>query len=289
MTYDYPGKPRPSGTPQWANFGRTPTRKRFPMDELPSPMLEGAQVPSAFGPPTTANSAIAGQPYTPAPTANPWGDNSWFDKMNENPTYYSEWAPYIDLAKLWKAGDQGIRDIYGSMPQYTSARLSAINALGPGGAQGLVNAYRGRAMGAAGEAGRQNAATLRSMGITGQDAAAALDARNRASDATNDYDADINSPEKQAQRFMQMMQLSDPETVAPIMKLIQSLFGQSMVRTNQNNADHAARAQSSGLGGIVGNLLGAATGGGFGSLASIFGNRGGGDNVSGYLGHGINL
>lgn len=249
------GNPATGGTPQWARLSRTPTQN------TPAP--------------------------TPAPTANPWGDNSWFDKMNENPTYYSEWAPYIDLAKLWKAGDQGIRDIYGSMPQYTSARLSAINALGPGGAQGLVNAYRGRAMGAAGESGRQNAAYLRSQGITGQDAAAGLDARNRAADATNSYDANINSPEGQAQRFMQMMQLSDPETAAPIMKLIQSLFGQSAARTQQNNAEHAQRAQSSGLGGILGNVLGMATGGGFGSLASIFGNRDGGGTGGTHVGHGV--
>ena len=242
MNYGNPATSNLKGTPSWANFGRAPQQN------TPAP--------------------------APAPTVNPWGDNPWFSQMDSNPTNYSEWQPYIDLAKLRNAGDQGIRDIYGSMPQYTSARLGAINALSPGGVQGVVDAVRSRAMAGANESGRQSAAMLRSMGIEGQDASSMLDARNRAADATNTYDANANSPEGQAQRLMQIMGLSSPEAAAPIMQLINSLFGGANAKTQQNDAAHAQRASQRGFGGILGQVLGMATGGG-GGFGSLFGGGGG--------------
>lgn len=217
-----------NGTPTWAKFGRAPTAPT----PTPIPTPVQATQPSGFM----------------------GGDGEW------NWARFAEWAPYGILGNMGDMANRGLANMRSSQDTYDASRLNAINALSPGGTQALIDAFRQRAMAGANDQGRQTDAMLRSQGITGQGASSMLDAQNRAADATNSYDANLNSPEGQAQRFMQMMGLSSPEAAAPIMQLIQSLFGQASGRVQQNNAEHAQRASQSGLGGILGQFAGIASG-----------------------------
>lgn len=213
-----------------------------------------------------------------APTQLPQPSSGWMFDTNGATDFgrWSEWAPYILQSQLQGGAQQGIRDLYASLPVYGAARNRAIQALSPGGEDALIQSFMQKAFGGADELGRRNAAALRASGVQGQDAAAALDARNRAADATNDFSGQLYSPEGQAERAQQVMGLSSPEAAFPLLKLIMMLDPSIQQRVGSNNAEHAARA-SSGLGGIIGNIAGMLTGGGFGNL---FGRGGGGGGTS---------
>lgn len=184
----------------------------------------------------------------------------------------AEWLPYYIQGQMGGLANSAVDNLYGADAGYQNARRGAINALSPGNAQNLIDIFRRRQMASAMDTGRQNAAMLRAQGITGADAGAMLDAQNRAADATNDYSAQINDPAAIAERLQAIMGLESPQAVAPILQLIMSLNGAVQDKVGMNDAKHAASA-SSGLGGIFGNILGMATGGGFGNLANIFGRR----------------
>lgn len=220
----------------------------------------------------------------PAPT-NPYQfqDNLGLGGPSEgwNFTNTAEWLPYGIQSQLGGLASHGIGQLYGAQQGYDNARQGAITSLDPSNIESLVAQFGRQAQARAGDQGRSSAAILRSRGIMGADASSALDAQNQAADATNDYSAQANSPEAMAQRFMQMMQLQDPETVAPILKLIMSLDPSIQNRVNSNNQLHQQSA-GSGLGGILGQLLGMASGGGFGNLAGMFGGGGGGGDAQSY-------
>jgi hypothetical protein len=183
---------------------------------------------------------------------------------------FGEWSPYMILGQLGGAASRGVENIYDSMGTYDAARRRGINALTPGGTAALVSQMGNRNMAGATDIGRRNAAMLRSQGIQGADASAMLDARNRAADNTNQMAAEYMGPMGELQRAMQTMDLSNPQAVAPIIQMILALNNPTVARTQMNNAEHAARAKSSGLGGVLGSVLGMATGG-FGGLGSLFG------------------
>lgn len=220
------------------------------------------------------------QQASPAPTQptqrNPyqWNDEGRLGGAADF-TRFGEWGPYMIQGNLGGAASHGLDQLYGSLGQYDAFRQQGINALSPGGIQALLSAFRNRQMAGATEQGTQNAAMLRSQGIQGADASAMLDARNRAADATNEYSQNLYDPAQMAQRAQMGMGLSSPQAAAPIFDLIMALQRQVDPRVQQNNAEHAARA-GSGLGGILGNVLGMATGGGFGNLGRLFGGGGGG-------------
>lgn len=212
-------------------------------------------------------------PYTPTGYGQnlPYSfDYQNSDTHSDNFTRTAEWLPYLIQGQLGGLASQGISNLYNSAPAYDNARLNAITMLGAGAQQGLVDTYRRRAMSGAGDQGRQTAAMLRSQGILGADAAAGLDAQNHAAMASNAYAQQVYDPAAQAQRYSQQMQLSSPQAVFPLLQMILALDQSSQNRTNANNQMHA-QSGGSGLGGILGNILGLATGGGLGNLRSLFG------------------
>lgn len=187
---------------------------------------------------------------------------------------FSEWAPYMITGQLGGAASRGIEGIYGAMDGYDAARRRALNAVSPGGRQNLLQSFMSRQRAMANETGRTAAAMLRSQGIQGADASAMLDAQNRAADQGNEFASQLFGPQGELQSALQAMDLNNPETVAPILRLIMQMNPQLMARVQQNNAEHAQRASQSGIGGILGSLIGSATGGGF--------NFGGGGSMPAY-------
>ena len=258
-----------STPPQRVNRPQQPSQSGF---APPANQPFNPNAGSGFGGSSTPAAAPQAQPQQPS---QPWGDNAWLnDAAAWTPSRFSEWAPYKILAQLQMLSDQGVRDMYGAMPAYQSARGNAYNMLGPGGTRTLLDYFRNQQMGQADDMGMRNAAMLRSQGIQGADASAMLDARNRAADATNDYASELYSPEGAAERYMKQMGLMSPQAANPLLETILALFGPAAGRVQQNNAEHASRAKNSGLGGVLGSVLGMATGG-FGGIGSLFGGGGG--------------
>ena len=231
---------------------------------------------SGFG---NVNASTASPAPVQPSSGEPWGDDANLNnKSLWTPNQYAEWAPYKILAQLQNLSDQQSREMYSSLPAYHNARRSAYEANGPGGALSLLNHFRNLQSARAEDQGARSASMLRSQGIMGADAAAMLDAQNRASDATGAYAQDLYSPEKTAQRYMTQMQLMSPEASNPMLQTILALYNPAEARMGQHRRETAARQSSSGLGGILGTALGLFTGGGagLGGIEKLFGGGGGG-------------
>lgn len=228
----------------------------------------------------------------PAPQAGLQGYGWNFDDPNnavqrtgtdaQNPWMWMEAFGKENFGKLFQ---DLIKRTYELNPQNEAFRQQGINALSPGGIKGLLQAFRQQQMGGAQDVGRQNAATLRSQGIQGADASAMLDANNQAADATNQYSQQLNDPRQIAERAMAGMNLTDPSSVmGGVLQILQSLNPAIFNAIGVNDRQHAENAQG-GLGGMFGQLLGAAGqyygagGGGFGAM----GGGGGGGNAWGDL------
>lgn len=156
------------------------------------------------------------------------------------------------------------------------ARDAANQLLTPQGRAAQVRSFGRDSQRQAYEMGKMIASRLAMQGIQGQEGAAQLGAMNRSAEATQDYAADLESPEGRAKLLQMIMQLNDPEAIVSILPLLMQLNNQDMPRVQLHETLAAQDAAGNGLGGILGNIVGMATGGGTGGFGGLLGGLFGG-------------
>lgn len=217
-----------------------------------------------------------------ANTYNPVGEDRWSvfdpDKWRNRPQEKA-----IDTARHYGATTiasmlpewQGqLADLSPAIDAQRSARRQANTLLTPQGREQQVKSYANNAQRQAYELGRKQAQMLAMQGVQGQGAATQLGAMNDAANATNAYRADMNSPEGLAKLFQMIGQLNDPNAVMSLADFFARMDEQDRPRAMQFLQQEYENSKGGGLGGIIGSVLGMATGGGFQGLGNIFGGGG---------------
>jgi len=148
-------------------------------------------------------------------------------------------------------------------PFRQSSILNTINTLSPGNRQSLVDQYRRKATARAKDQARNSALLGASRGFgSGATQGAELDALNQAARASNDYDAQLNSPEGVMQALAAIMAAVGEGQNSNMLSQVLSLVGPASM-TDQM-ALQRPQGQS-GLGALlqgVGGIAGMFTGGG---------------------------
>lgn len=165
-------------------------------------------------------------------------------------------------------------------PQRQEAILSLIRALQN--REGTAAAFRQQQSGSARDQGRRLGMALAAQGGAGsqsQRRGAMLEAMNRGADASSAFDAHLQSPQGRQEALQAILQAlsmaADPAALNAYQGITGTTLGVEGLRTQLDQI--AAAKKGSGLGGILGGLLGTVTSGGWGSiLGALSGGAGGG-------------
>ena len=287
------------GTSQKNPYAVTSNSQLAPADNSAGAFVSGmSQQPAAnpYSQPKAMASTVGAQPTAaPKPTAtqavnqNPTaapkltGDQA----VNQNPTAaysnpinYQSWGGnplFSILASLGRymaplAGQQA--QFAGQMePGRESALQNFINQFSPQGQQAQVNAYSNQANENAGKAGQYAAMQGASQGLSpAYTAGNTASEFNQAANATNQYQAQINSPQYQQQILQSILSAYGQAQQNPALQQILSLQP-GIQNQEQINAQSASQGgMLGGAGAILGALGG---GGGLSSIFSLFGGRDG--------------
>lgn len=278
------------GTSQKNPYAVTSNSQLAPADNSAGALVRGmSQQPAAnpYSQPKAMASTVGAQSTAaPKPTAA--------QAVNQNPTAaysnpinYQSWGGnplFSILASLGRymaplAGQQA--QFAGQMePGRESALQNFINQFSPQGQQAQVNAYSNQANENAGKAGQYAAMQGASQGLSpAYTAGNTASEFNQAANATNQYQAQINSPQYQQQILQSILGAYGQAQQNPALQQLLSLQP-GIQNQEQINAQSASQGgMLGGLGGIFGALSG---GGGLSSILSLFGGGGGGGTVPGY-------
>lgn len=194
------------------------------------------------------------------PTANDiWNPDQWKNPDVAKPIDNARHYGVLSQTQMLPQWQGQLQDLTGGIEAQRNARSQANTLLTPQGRESQVRSFGSNAQQQAYQMGKKMAAQLAQRGIQGQEAATQLGASNQAARATNDYRANMNSPQGLAQLYQMLMSLNDPEAIMSLNRLFESWNSQDFPRQQAHEQQAAAEASQSGFGGMLGQLIGLAT------------------------------
>lgn len=204
-----------------------------------------------------------------------WDPGQWTQKETGDQFDVGRHYGAVGMANIMPAFQSQLGDVQEGVNQRRGARNDLNRLMSPIGRNQQVQTFGNNRRRRGYQMGQQLAGRMMAQGMGDQSGATDLWAANQAAQDTNDYAANMESPDSLGQISRYAMDLNSSTEVLDLLKALGLLDAQDAPRQQFHEQMSAQDASQNGLGGIIGTLAGLAMPGGGGAgmsaLMKLFG------------------